>query len=341
MKAVCITAPNKHEVIDIPMPQINDYQCLVHTRACALCNATDSEIINNTFTLGSPYWYPLLLGHEGAGEIVEIGAKVRGFAVGEHVINPESHLIKSESYYCPYAGQFAEYTVVTDVAAARADGVDLPQKTYGAKKVSEKIPFVDAAAMVSLREMLSGLHNMGFQPGSRVLIYGDGSNGAGLAALARLLGADWVGVAGHHDGRLQHIKKCGNVDEVYNTNSCNISEIIPARSLDLVIDAAGRSRLLIEGSKLVRVGGTFALYAILHENDSMVNLNEIAMHINYFKNCLPYGNMEVTGELEALMLSGRLRASDIYSHVLPVEQFGKALEMTRSREALKAVLTFD
>jgi L-iditol 2-dehydrogenase len=291
--------------------------------------------------LGSPYWYPLLLGHEGAGEIVKTGEKVLNYAVGEHVINPESHLIKSESYYCPYGGQFVEYTVVTDVAAAQADGVELPQKTYGARKVAKEIPFVDAAAMVSLCEMLSGLHNMEFQPGNRVLIYGDGSNGAGLASLARLLGADWVGVAGHHDGRLRHIKSCGKVDEVYNTKTCNISDVIPPRSLDLVIDAAGRSRLLIEGSKLVRIGGTFALYAILGDEDCMVNFNEIAMHINIFKNCLPYGNMAVIGELEGLILSGKMHPSDIYSHVLPVEEFGKALEMTRSREAIKVVLTFD
>lgn len=338
MKVVCITNPNQYELIQLPEPKIGDYECLVRTHACSICNGTDSEIIAGTFTLGSPYWYPLLLGHEGAGEIVAVGSRVTGYSVGQHVINPESHIIKGESRYCPYAGQFAEYTVVTDVAAAKKDGVALPAKNHGAYVVSPEISYVDASAMVSLRELMSGIRNIGVTKGSSVLIYGDGPNGAGLASFARLAGAGHITMAGHHDERLAKLTDIA--DEVYNTSKMDIPSVIEKESLDFVIDAVGSWNILVQGSTLVKKGGTLALYGVLNTHGRSTDINELARHIRFYNNSMPYGVNEVTPELERLILEKKVAPSDIYSHVMPVEEFAKAFEMVQNRQAQKVVLTF-
>lgn len=338
MRAVCIPGPNRYEVIRLPDPVIGDYECLVRTRACALCNATDGEIVAGTFTLGSPYWYPLLLGHEGAGEIVAVGSRVTGYAVGQHVINPESHIIKGKSEYCPYAGQFAEYTVVTDAAAAERDGVTLPPKNHGAYVISPEIPWPDAAAMVSLREVMSGVRNIGVTPGSSVLIYGDGPNGAGLVDFCRLAGADYIAVAGHHDERLK--KLAAVADRVYNSAVTDIPSVVEKESMDFVIDAAGSWDILVQGSKLVKKGGTLALYGVLNNRGRTTDINDLAMHIRFYNNSLPYGTAEATPELERLILEKKVVPSHIYSHAMPVEEFARAFELVRDRKALKAVLLF-
>ena len=47
MKAVAAVAPGRVEVVEIPMPEIADYECLVKVRACGLCNGTDLKIIDD------------------------------------------------------------------------------------------------------------------------------------------------------------------------------------------------------------------------------------------------------------------------------------------------------
>ena len=49
MKAVVVIAPGQVEVRnDIPVPEIGDYECLVKTHACGLCNGTDLQVIAGT-----------------------------------------------------------------------------------------------------------------------------------------------------------------------------------------------------------------------------------------------------------------------------------------------------
>ena len=59
---------------------------LVRIRACGICATTDRELIRGT----QPYHkvYPCLLGHEGVGQVVEVGARVTSFAPGDWVTRP-------------------------------------------------------------------------------------------------------------------------------------------------------------------------------------------------------------------------------------------------------------
>jgi D-arabinose 1-dehydrogenase-like Zn-dependent alcohol dehydrogenase len=71
MKAAIVTAPGKLEVQDIPLPVPGPYDCLVKIEACAVCSGTDTAVINDHFPSRAPY--PLVLGHESAGKIIEVG----------------------------------------------------------------------------------------------------------------------------------------------------------------------------------------------------------------------------------------------------------------------------
>jgi len=66
MKAVAATARGKVEVVEIPMPEIQDYECLVKVRACGFCNGTDMKIIDDEVST-TPVEFPVILGHEGVG----------------------------------------------------------------------------------------------------------------------------------------------------------------------------------------------------------------------------------------------------------------------------------
>ena len=91
MKAIAVMGPNDIRVVDnVPKPVLGDYEALVKVHACGFCNGTDMQIITGTGgDLGNGVSiYPTVLGHEGAGEIVAVGKKVRHIHVGERWIHP-------------------------------------------------------------------------------------------------------------------------------------------------------------------------------------------------------------------------------------------------------------
>ncbi len=86
MKASIITGPGKVETVESPTPTVGSNDILVKIRACGLCGSDNLYI-----SIGGlpPHQGTMPLGHEAAGEIVEVGSDVSGLAVGDHVvINP-------------------------------------------------------------------------------------------------------------------------------------------------------------------------------------------------------------------------------------------------------------
>ncbi len=80
MKAAIATG-NGIEIRDVPKPACGDDNAVVRVHRSALCNATDVEIANGTFPEGMSPEYPHILGHECAGEVVEVGKNVTGLDV--------------------------------------------------------------------------------------------------------------------------------------------------------------------------------------------------------------------------------------------------------------------
>jgi threonine dehydrogenase-like Zn-dependent dehydrogenase len=86
MKASIITGPGEDKTVESPTPTVGSKDILVKIRACGLCGSDNLYI-----SIGGlpPHDGTMPLGHEAAGEIVEVGRDVSGLAVGDHVvINP-------------------------------------------------------------------------------------------------------------------------------------------------------------------------------------------------------------------------------------------------------------
>ena len=86
MLVTTVTGPGTTEIIDAAQPQVGSHDLLVRMRACGICGS-DAFFIS----VGGvpPRQGEMPLGHEPAGEVVDVGADVTGVAVGDHVvINP-------------------------------------------------------------------------------------------------------------------------------------------------------------------------------------------------------------------------------------------------------------
>ena len=147
MKAV-IKATEEYgslKVADMPKPKPQERQALIRIKATAICN-TDASIINNKYVGRKPVPIPLILGHEGAGIVEELGEGVEGLEVGDHValepIYGCGHCEHCKKGY-PNMCQAWNHTGITEHGTF-AEYVTVPANN--AHKISDKLDFAAAGA---------------------------------------------------------------------------------------------------------------------------------------------------------------------------------------------------
>lgn len=82
MKALALTSPRKVEVVELEMPRIKDSEVLIKILGVGVCGS-DLSVFEGHRQVPS---YPWIMGHEGVGEIVEIGSNVNGHKIGDRVV---------------------------------------------------------------------------------------------------------------------------------------------------------------------------------------------------------------------------------------------------------------
>ena len=132
MKAAVVEGAGQLVVREVPLPVMGPYSALVRIEACSICNSTDLKIIERHFVSQIPV--PLILGHESVGTVVERGPKVRRYALGQRVLRPGAEYDLARVGIASAWGGFAQYGLVTDLAAWREDH---PQGTPDRKRLSK------------------------------------------------------------------------------------------------------------------------------------------------------------------------------------------------------------
>ena len=152
---------------EMPEPELRDDEVLVKVHAAGV-NLLDAKIKNGEFKLILPYHLPLVLGHDVAGVIVKVGAKVRQFKQGDEVYaRPDDFRI----------GAFAEFIAIKE------DSISLKPTTLTMEEAAS-IPLVGLTAWQALIEKAD------LKKGQKVFIQA-GSGGVGTFAiqLAKHVGA--------------------------------------------------------------------------------------------------------------------------------------------------------
>ena len=339
MKAIVVTAPGELDFVDLPQPKYHQFECLVRVRACGLCNGTDMKMIDGT--LGNVQErYPVLLGHEAVGEIVEVGSKVKSFRMGDLITDPVPAV--DVDTVSPGCAGFCEYGVVQDLAVMDDMGIDSTAYrplTRRAALVREDMPPVDAAMLVTFKETLSALRNFGVVTGSDVLIYGDGPNGLSLAFCARHLGASHVAIVGHWDQRLERIQRVARADCVVNSRTADVDEALAGRQFDVVIDAVGSVRVIREGLQRIRTCGKLAVFGVLKNTEPDFGIRDFPNGAALQMLSWPIGANDVHADVVNMVLEGALSPAEFYSHVAPWQKIREAVAAVRSRDAFKYILT--
>lgn len=343
MKAVVVTGPGQVCVRDdVPKPVLGDYEALIKVHACGFCNGTDLQIIGGTGgNLGNGVSiYPTVLGHEGAGEVVAVGKKVRHIQVGERWIHPNLYPNVGNGYTKTH-GSMAEYGMISDNQAMLEDGLE-PEDFPWVKqhRFPEWMSYEDAGVLLSLAESHSAAKNFDAAPGKEFLIYGAGPMGLALAMFCTLMGAS-VTQIDSHDDRLERAKRIAKVGTVINRRKENVDEVLAGKEFDVVVDCVGQTSILYEGSQRLKNLGIIGSVGVLKANDLLIDSSKLKCNTRLQMLNFPVGEYAIMDETIELIRTGVVNPKDFYSHVLPYGEINEAARLVKSREALKVILSFE
>jgi threonine dehydrogenase-like Zn-dependent dehydrogenase len=125
---------------------------------------------------------------------------------------------------------------------------------------------------------------------------------------------------------------------VHDARDGPVGDRLAGRALDLVIDAVGSTAVIREATHLLKPGGKVGVFGVIRKGDARLDLLGLANHVCVHLLNWPYREHDVHGEVVELIERGDLDPRHFYSHVLPLSEAPRAVEMVRTREALKVVL---
>ncbi len=317
------------ELVTRSIPRPGADEVLVRVKATSICG-TDVHIYGwNSWAAGRIRDLPQILGHEFAGEVVEVGSEVRRIKVGDF-ISAETHIpcrackqcLTGQMHICNNLkilgvdcdGCFAEYAVVPEIVAWKNDPSVAPELAA----VQE--PLGNAVYCTLVEPVV----------GKSVLIFGDGPTGLFAAAVAHVAGASKTFLVGRHPVRMEIARKVG-ATQTLDDNRDDIEGTLLSETdglgVDVVLDMAGTQRAIDLGFKMVRKGGRFSAFGVAGGRVS-IDLNDGIV----FKGVTVYGingrlMFDTWFEVRNLLASGRLDISPIITHKLPLSEFAEGFEL--------------
>ncbi|SFB33371.1 2-desacetyl-2-hydroxyethyl bacteriochlorophyllide A dehydrogenase [Amycolatopsis marina] len=324
MRAAIIDTPGSIRVGDVPDPKPGDRQVVLKVGACGICG-TDLHIADGHFP---PTPYPIVPGHEFAGEIVELGADVPGgWQVGDRVaVDP--------SLFCGYCGPCraghgnlcANWGATGDtVDGAFAEYVAVP--AANCYRMPDELTWEQGALVEPVSCAVHGVRRVGVEAGERFLVVGAGTMGLIMQQLLQRAGAE-VTVVDRNTARLGRAAELGA-----RAVAGDVADLDGER-FDAAADCTGAVPAIEAAFDSLRRGGRLLVFGVAPEQ-ARVALSPFRI---YNDEITVVGSMAVLhsfGPALDLVASGAIDTAALLTDTLPLEQYPEALELMRSGAGLK------
>lgn len=328
--------------------------------AVAATGVCHSDLSSMNGTLPSPA--PCILGHEGAGVVVEVGDAVTSVAVGDHVIvawsppcgecaycgprhqphlcsniqmlmsgTPHFLLDGSPVFGMSGTGTFAEQLIVPHQAVVRIDD-DIP---------------LDIASLIGCGVMTgagAALNTAQVQPGSSVVVYGCGGVGIACIQGARIAGASTILAVDLNPGKLEDALRLGA------THACTPDEVDSMKAsltggdgFDYALEAIGLPATMRASYDAVRRGGTAVIVGV-GKLDQMVSFS--AFELFFSEKTLVgsyYGSADVRTDFHRLLghwKDGQLDLEGMISRRIGLDDINDAFEAMQQGDVIRQVISF-
>ncbi|MEV6875399.1 zinc-dependent alcohol dehydrogenase family protein [Amycolatopsis sp. NPDC051128] len=324
MRAAIVDRPGEIRVGEVPDPKPGERQVVVKVGACGICG-TDLHIADGHFP---PTPYPIVPGHEFAGEIVELGADVPGeWKIGDRVaVDP--------SLFCGYCGPCraghgnlcANWGATGDtVNGAFAEYVAVPSSTC--YRTPDAMTWEQGALVEPVSCAVHGVRRVGVEAGERFLVVGAGTMGLIMQQLLQRSGAH-VTVVDRNEARLPRAQALGAVATAKDVSDLN------GEKFDVAVDCTGAAPAIEAAFDSTRRGGRLLVFGVAPA-EARVALSPFRI---YNDEITIVGSMAVLHSFGAaldLVGSGAIDTGSLLTDTLPLEQYPEALAKMRDGSGLK------
>jgi len=312
-----------------PAPKIGEGELLVKVWASGLCGTDVME------------WYrahkvPLVLGHEIAGEIVEVGAGVKKYKKGQRIACSH-HVPCGECHHC----KMGHPTVCETLRKTNFDPggfsefVRLPEINVklGVYPLPDNVSYEEATFVEPLACVLRGQRLARIKKGQRVLVIGSGISGLLHIQMAKVNESAKITATDINDYRLNYAKKLGADGAV------KAGDYKP-EPVDLVILCAGAPQAIEQALKSVDRGGAILFFAAAGKDETMtIDINKM-----FWRNETTLTSSYAASpseHLEALGLIARreINVKEMITHRFGLTDAQKGFKLVaEARESVKVII---
>ncbi len=345
MKVLRFYAPKDVRIEDVPEPGCGPDEVKLRVRNCSTCG-TDVKILNNGHQNLSP---PRTIGHEIAGEVVDVGANVSGWSVGDRA-QVIAAVPCGECYECrkgwmavcqnqtsvgyQYDGGFAEYMIVPR-EVLKVDGLNRIPDNVGYDEASAAEPF---ACAINAQELL------GIEEGDTVVVFGAGPIGCMHIRIARgVHRAGPVYLVDVNADRLKMSADAVHPDETINAAEVDVvdrvMELTGGRGADVVITATAANVTQEQAIAMAARNGRISFFGGLPKTNPTITCDSNLvhyrqLHIHGANGSAPSHNKKAL----VYISSGEVPVKDLITVRLPLERALEAFDIVAKGEAIKVTV---
>lgn len=357
MKAAVVwEAEKKFEFADLTRRGPGPGDVVVRLRAAGICQ-TDLTLSRGGFG----QHFPVVLGHEGAGEIIEVGSAVSDSRVGERVVltwvppcGNCYHCVRGETYICSNRKRAADL----DPGATDLQCGDVPVQAGMATATFAEETVVPASAVLPIPQDLpyhlaallgcavptgvgAALNAAFVTPGESVVVIGCGAVGLSAVQGARIAGAAAIVAVDPQESRRNLARSLG-ATAVLSPEGLDAFPTPSATGFDVGIDAVGHSGTIRSTWDTVRRGGRVVVVGAGKADDIVEFTAAELFHDEKTLRGTFYGSSNMAFEIPRLIdlwREGRLELEGMIDDVVPLERINEAADQQMSGNALRVMIT--
>ena len=353
--------PVRVEEVSVDAPKRGEV--MVRLAACGVCHSDLSAI---TGTIALPL--PLVLGHEGAGVVEEVGEGVTEFAKGDHVIFSFIYMcgrcrfcVAGRPVLCVEQGKalttpLEGTTRIHDKAGAPLNifsgcGAMAEYATVSAEnliKVDPKIP-MECAALVGcgVTTGVGAVFNTArVEPGASVAVFGCGGVGLSVIQGARIAGAEKIIAIDTLEAKLAMARQFGATDTLIGRSGDDPTKALKKMTgggPDYAFECVGSGELAGAAYKAIRRGGTVVVVGVAKPADSTsirsmtLVFEEKTITGSYFGSCVPRVDFP---RMLALYLKGELKLEELITRRYRIDEAPQAFADLEAGRNARGVILF-
>lgn len=323
---------------ELPTPKIGPGELLMRVEASGICGTDVME------------WYrvkrsPLVLGHEIAGVVTEVGDGVEHYRVGDR-ITASHHVPCNTCHYCLSShhtvcetlrrtnfdpGGFAEYT--------RLPAINVDRGVY---RLPDEVSFEEATFTEPLACVLRGQRMAQIQPGNTVLIVGSGISGLLHVQLACALGASRAVATDINEYRLEAARQFGADATIHAQEDvpARLRQINEGRLADRVIVCTSATSAFTQALQSVERGGTVLIFAPTGQGVTVpISVNDLFWRNEVTLTSSYAGSPADHVMALELIRARRVRVREMITHRLGLAETGRGFQLVANAgDSLKVIV---